>query len=76
MRERQEFEPRPFRVEITEADWDLIIASVDEYLRAYTDASSTWWEPVDERPTQLAALLDKLRPHLRGCEDPSRTEDR
>ncbi len=51
--------PRP-SVELNADEWDLIRESVDDYLRSYTEADCTWWEPDDERPSRLQALLDRL----------------
>jgi hypothetical protein len=45
----------------TVQEWDLLIESVDDYLRSYTEANYTWWESDDSRPRDLPPLLGKLQ---------------
>ena len=60
--------PRP-ELHLSADDWDLIRESVDECLRSYTEADSTWWEEDDDRPGRLKELLDKLTGSGEGEED-------
>ncbi len=59
-RQGAEAAPRGAEFHLSVDDWDLIRESVDDYLRSFTEADYTWWEPDDDRPWRLSALLDKL----------------
>lgn len=53
------------QIELNADEWDLVRASVDDYLRSYLEADFTWWESDDDRPVRLRALLDKLTGGIR-----------
>ncbi len=69
-RQGAEATPREPEFHLSVDDWDLIRESVDDYLSSFTESDYIWWEPDDDRPSRLLALLDKLSGRPAEADDP------